>query len=177
MTTKNNATLGRMERFGLRPFSAISGMRTLSQAMACTARHIVAVRLAEPEKGEVVPAIARQAICRGLYGESFSDAASVSDAMTELLSERPEDRAVYLMRYLAGRLALVIGNETAPVATDLPLDTLGFDSITGLEFGMSVEDDFGLSLPMDALNGKTTLQDLAAVLLESMPDLDRSEII
>jgi acyl carrier protein len=42
---------------------------------------------------------------------------------------------------------------------------------------MSVEDDFGLSLPMDALNGKTTLQDLAAVLLESMPDLDRSEII
>lgn len=67
-------------------------------------------------------------------------------------------------------MAKVIGQEAATVPIDAPSSSLGFDSLSGMEFGMTVEGDFGLSLPMDAVGDATTISDLATFLIATIQD-------
>ncbi|EEW25836.1 type I polyketide synthase [Rhodobacter ferrooxidans] len=159
MALQDDATLARMTRLGLRPLLPEDGLAQVLKAMALPGPVVVA-RFAA---GESTP-LASLAICRGLYGAA-KPRARHAPLLAEVMALDPAARVPALAQALAQRLARVMGQGVETLALEAPLEALGFDSLAGLEFGMSVEEDLGLRFPMDAIGAATTLNDLAALLL------------
>lgn len=68
-------------------------------------------------------------------------------------------------------LARVSDRELGPLAPDQPLVELGLDSIAMTDLVMVLEDDFGVNLEREDMEGLTTLADLVVLLEKKQVDL------
>lgn len=58
-----------------------------------------------------------------------------------------------------------LGLEPAEVATDRSIDELGMDSLTAAQLAVDIEERLGVSVFLDDLTGRETIDGLAASLL------------
>lgn len=66
---------------------------------------------------------------------------------------------------LQGAFAGFLGLEPAEVATDRSIDELGMDSLTAAQLAVDIEERLGVSVFLDDLTGRETIDGLAAALL------------
>jgi len=70
----------------------------------------------------------------------------------------------YLDQHLPQRPATAISGRTQLI------DDLGLDSLQSFEMVADLEDQFGVTLPMEALQNLTTLDDVAGVIVRVLED-------
>ncbi len=71
---------------------------------------------------------------------------------------------------LVGETALVLYQSAAEIDPRRPLSEIGFDSLMAVDLRMSIEEKFGLSLPLLSLADATTLSDVAVKVLQIARD-------
>jgi acyl carrier protein len=70
-----------------------------------------------------------------------------------------------LTSLLQEAFAEFLGLEPAEVATDRSIDELGMDSLTAAQLAVDIEERLGVSVFLDDLTGRETIDGLAASLL------------
>ena len=73
---------------------------------------------------------------------------------------RPE-----LTSQLQAAFAGYLGLESAEVATDRSIEELGMDSLTAAQLAVDIEERLGVSVFLDDLTGRETIEGLAAALV------------
>lgn len=171
LSTKNDSTIERLERLGLRSFSRDDGVSVLKKALTMEQVVPVAVRFAHSWPGAPLPPISNLPICADLF-ETYKGGSGAarhrSGIIADLAAHEEDTRPAFFAAYLSERLASVTGQSPEQLPVNQPLKALGFDSLSGLEFGMMVEEETGASVPMDAIGDDTSLADLAAILLREI---------
>tara|TARA_R100000322_G_scaffold117349_12_gene75732 strand:- start:59337 stop:68258 length:8922 start_codon:yes stop_codon:yes gene_type:complete len=176
----NAGTTDRLERLGLRSFSRVDGINVLKKALTANATAPVAARFTLGWQGTPVPPVAQLSICADLFpkgaGRAGLSAHGRAGILADLAKAAVPERPGLLAAYLRDRLANVTGQGADTMPLDAPLQALGFDSLSGLEFGMLVEEEIGAGVPLDRIDDATSISDLAALLLSRL-DLDAQTLI
>jgi acyl transferase domain-containing protein len=87
----------------------------------------------------------------------------------------PAEQVVDLARYVRERVAAAAGLAIEDVAEDLPLELLGLSSLSVVELRNQIERELGIVVPLAALLGGGTPEDLAAAIVEAVESTDAAE--
>jgi acyl transferase domain-containing protein len=87
----------------------------------------------------------------------------------------PAEQVVDLARYVRERVAAAAGLAVEDVAEDLPLELLGLSSLSVVELRNQIERELGIVVPLAALLGGGTPEDLAAAIVEAVESTDAAE--
>ncbi|GGD34146.1 hypothetical protein GCM10011358_17750 [Sinisalibacter lacisalsi] len=169
MAKASPGTADRFERLGLRSFTPTDGLATLFKAIGGDTPNLVAARFAPRVADQPPPPVAGLPVCRDLYPSRSAPGSQArgptSAILSNLVAADPGHRPSVLETYLANKLGAVLGLGMEEIDRNRSLVDTGFDSLAGLEFGMMVEEETGVALPMDAIDAETSLSGLARLLL------------
>jgi len=100
-----------------------------------------------------------------------SDAADLDvEFCRKLRQADPNDRVPLLRDYVAGEVSLVLGIDRASLDVDQPLNSLGLDSLMGMELKTELETRLGINLPMAGLMEGPTVASLAELAAKTTAD-------
>jgi phthiocerol/phenolphthiocerol synthesis type-I polyketide synthase C len=172
LALNNAGTTDRLERLGLRSFSRADGINVLKKALTTGTPAPIAARFTMDWPGTPAPAIAQLSVCADLFpkaaGRTGMSVHGRAGILADLARATEPERPGLLSAYLRDRLASVTGQGAETMPLETPLQSLGFDSLSGLEFGMLVEEEIGAGVPLDRVDDDTSLADLAALLLSRL---------
>jgi len=92
-----------------------------------------------------------------------------------LLALEPEERRPLLENYLRPRVAHVVHLAPSSLNPEQPLIALGLDSLMSVELKSSLENDFGVSVPLESFLNGMSLAQLVTHLLDQIPMVVVSE--
>lgn len=102
-----------------------------------------------------------------LAGQSLTSGGASSGSLREtLLALPPEERLPAMVADLTAQLAEVLRLPPDSIEPGAPLQELGLDSLIAIETVIRIERRLGLPLPQGAIAADTTVEDLAAKLLQ-----------
>jgi phthiocerol/phenolphthiocerol synthesis type-I polyketide synthase D len=87
-------------------------------------------------------------------------------SMQELLAAAPARRHSLLLAYVQKNLAQVMALDAPELDPEESLSNLGLDSLMALELQHSLEESFGMKLPIDLLMGVASLNEFVTRLLD-----------
>ncbi len=82
-----------------------------------------------------------------------------------LVSVAPEARAALLAAWIRTELGRGLGLDAGEIDPERPFSDLGLDSLVGWELKGKLEAALRISLPLDALSGRSTVNGIAAALV------------
>jgi phthiocerol/phenolphthiocerol synthesis type-I polyketide synthase C len=89
-------------------------------------------------------------------------------ARQTILAAEPGARQSLLEAYIIEQVARIVGVQPSALRVQQPLDTLGIDSLMGIELRNRVESDLGLVVPVVKLLEGPTISEFAALLIEQI---------
>ncbi len=163
----SEGAISRMARSGLLALSAEEGLELFDRAVALDASLVLPMRLdmgalrAGAREGSV------PVVLRGLLGAGTRSASRDSDSFAELLvSLAAGEREGAVLEVVRGEVARALGHASpAAVASDRPLQEMGFDSLMAVELRNRLAARSGLSLPTTLVFDHPTAQALAGFLV------------
>jgi acyl carrier protein len=93
-------------------------------------------------------------------------------SMRELLAAAPARRHALLLAYVERSLAQVMALDAPELDPEESLSNLGLDSLMALELQHSLEESFGVKLPIDLLMGMPSLNEFVTRLLDILAKAD-----
>ncbi len=87
-------------------------------------------------------------------------------SLQELLATPPAGRHAVLLAHVQKNLAQVMALDAPELDPEESLSNLGLDSLMALELQHSLEDSFGVKLPIDLLMGMPSLNEFVTRLLD-----------
>ena len=115
------------------------------------------------------------------FGHLFATAGGGdSDPIIDLAGQIAGKSEIEARAFVAERVALEVARILRLSADEIdagrPLDELGMDSLMSLELRMSIENRFGIELPVVAISAGITVNDLATRLIAGLAGGDRSPL-
>ena len=151
----------RLERLGVGFLDVRDGIAMLESSVRSRATNVVAVALdLQRAAAHATPAV------RALFGRqrTADGVQQPPDARARLQGARtslgPERREI-LCSYLRMEAARALGFDAAALDLEIPLSTLGFDSLMAVQIRNSIQVDLGLALPLVRLLQGPTIAQLA----------------
>ena len=95
---------------------------------------------------------------------------TVGDLVDRLRASDPQHRLMILGSYLNEHVSRVLGIRDGRLEPDRPLDQLGLDSLMAVELKHRLKRDVGVDVPLGRLLDDLTVEDLARVLHEAIPE-------
>ncbi len=159
--------LVRMARAGMIGLSEEEGLELFDRALALDAALVLPMRLdmgalrARAREGSVFP------VLRGLLGAGTRSASADPDSLAERTLSLPADeREGVVLEVVRGEVARALGHASpAVIASDRPLQEMGFDSLMAVELRNRLGVRSGLSLPATLVFDYPTAEALAAYLV------------
>jgi len=100
--------------------------------------------------------------------QSGSARAADGIAYQTILAAEPSARQSLLEAYIIEQVARIVGVRASELSVQQPLDTLGIDSLMGIELRNRVESDLGIVVPVVKLLEGPTIGEFAALLIEQI---------
>ncbi|MET9546350.1 SDR family NAD(P)-dependent oxidoreductase [Streptomyces sp. NPDC006627] len=166
--TLSDTDLGRLDRGGLRAFSADEGLALFDAAVRLTAPVAVPVRL--DLRGQDAPPALLRSLVRPAPRRAAAAPAAASSAWHERLLGLPDaERAAALVDLVREHVATVLGH-TAPedIAPEQSFDALGFDSLTAVELRNRLAEFTKVQLPTTLVFDYPSPEALAGFLDEAL---------
>ncbi|MEV0078367.1 type I polyketide synthase [Nocardia neocaledoniensis] len=162
----DRGAVARWERLGLHPLGDDEGLRLFDAAVSRADAHLAALgfdpaRLRRAARDGAVPAV-----LRGFLPRTTDRPAAVSSSLGTRLSRVPEaQRAEVVLDLVREHAAAVLGHGSADdIAPDARFDTLGFDSLGGVEFRNRLAKATGVQLPSTLVFDHPTAAAVATLL-------------
>jgi myxalamid-type polyketide synthase MxaE and MxaD len=112
---------------------------------------------------ELYPNLARTSLVANLLGPSGAAPMPLESTVRHRLSDTPEEQRPAAIRdYVAREVAAGLRLSIAEVPPDLPLETLGFDSLQATELQASLRTELGVRIPLLRFLRFSSIQTIAA---------------
>ncbi|MEV0335650.1 type I polyketide synthase [Nocardia sp. NPDC050717] len=162
----DRGAVARWERLGLHPLGDDAGLRLFDAAVGEPAAHLAAIgfdpaQLRRSARDGAVPAV-----LRGFLPRTADRPAAASSSLGTRLGRVPEaQRAEVVLDLVREHAAAVLGHGSADdIDADARFDTLGFDSLGGVEFRNRLAKATGVQLPSTLVFDHPTAAAVAALL-------------
>ncbi|WP_329429899.1 type I polyketide synthase [Streptosporangium sp. NBC_01495] len=138
----------RLERMGLRPFDAESGLRLFDLSVAAAEPLLAAVDLDRAALSLQARAGLLPAVLHGLVPVPARRAGTAGALAHRLISAAEHERDSLVVEFVREHAAAALGHDSSDaIEVDIPFTELGFDSLGGVEFRNRLAKGTGLSLP------------------------------
>ncbi|WP_435593653.1 SDR family NAD(P)-dependent oxidoreductase [Nocardia sp. bgisy118] len=174
--TLDRSAVARWERLGLHPLANDEGLRLFDVATGCTASHLAAIRFDPAQLRREARGGAAPAVLRGFLPRTTNRTAAQSSSLAARLSRVPEaQRPEAVLDLVREHAAAVLGHGSAEdVGPAERFDTLGFDSLAGVEFRNRLSKSTGVRLPSTLVFDHPTAAAVASLLLATIQGTDSS---
>jgi NADPH:quinone reductase-like Zn-dependent oxidoreductase len=166
----SEAHRSRWARMGMGLLERAEALDELERALAASDAY-VAVLAVNPRQVAAHGAPAARALLGApapvASGGPASPAASAADPLAAARRARdaaPAERAGLLRPYVHREVARVLGFDASALDADLPLSSVGFDSLMAVQLRNRLQADLAVELPIAALLGGPTVAELGAAL-------------
>ncbi len=168
---------GRIARSGALPMSTADGLALFDAALNTGHPLVVPARVdLRAIRGAAVPPILAN-FAAAARRTAASGPAGGQSTLTSLLAGRnAADRERLVLDFVLSHTAAVLGHEdAATVSADQSFKSLGFDSLSAVEFRNRMQAATGLTFPVTTVFDHPTPAALAGHMLDSMPDAAPAE--
>ncbi|MGW0559000.1 type I polyketide synthase, partial [Streptomyces sp. NPDC002926] len=170
--TLGESDVQRLERLGLPPLDADTGLALFDAALACGRAQVVATpvdRAALRTRTDELPALLRSLVPAGRRKVTRSAVSASSGLAAELAGLDPVARARRLLDLVRSRVAAILGHTGADdVEPDRPFSELGFDSLAAVELRNMLNAATDLRLPATLIFDHPNATAVAALLDEML---------
>nr|WP_225953341.1 type I polyketide synthase [Kibdelosporangium phytohabitans] len=161
---------------GVYPITPAEGLSLIADVLAGAPGTVGALRLNAPRLVGAFPELAKVPFSAGILAEHVTATARSGDwpgieAVREL---EPAEIRRLTGDQLRSRVASVMGLQAEALADDLPLTSLGVDSLLAVRIRNALQHDFEINLPVPVLLRGATLADLASRLYAEMDVSDEA---
>jgi phthiocerol/phenolphthiocerol synthesis type-I polyketide synthase C len=157
-------------RIGGASITSDEAMAALEQALASGVAGEAVVRLDWAAIARGMPA-AQASRYMALQGDGAVETASDDGALLEQLHALPKAEALALVQTaLRGQIARILHMSPERIELDRSVLDLGMDSLMGMEFGMAVEESFGVKLSIMAIAEGATVRTLATRIVDMLDE-------
>ncbi|WP_040687292.1 type I polyketide synthase [Nocardia vinacea] len=162
----DRSAVARWERLGLHPLANDEGLRLFDAATARATAHVAAIGFDPAELRREARDGAVPAVLRGFLPRTTDRPAAASSSLGTRLSRVPEaGRAAVVLDLVREHAAAVLGHGSADdISPDERFDTLGFDSLGGVEFRNRLSKATGVQLPSTLVFDHPTAAAVATLL-------------
>ncbi len=162
----DRGAVARWERLGLHPLGDDEGLRLFDAAVSRADAHLAALGFDPAQLRRAARDGAVPAVLRGFLPRSTDRPAAASSSLGTSLSRVPEgQRAEMVLDLVREHAAAVLGHGSADdIAPDARFDTLGFDSLGGVEFRNRLARATGVQLPSTLVFDHPTAAAVATLL-------------
>jgi acyl transferase domain-containing protein/acyl carrier protein len=152
---------------GYLPITPAAGLRSLSRLLSDHTTYAAVVPLDVTRWRDAHPAVARLPFVKDLGGElsEASSTSAVAALVTRLRDARRAERLRILDEFLRLEVAQVLRTDADHVGSKMPFDSLGLDSLMGVELKNRLELALGLALSPTLVWSYPTIAGLAGHLL------------
>jgi acyl transferase domain-containing protein/NADPH:quinone reductase-like Zn-dependent oxidoreductase/acyl carrier protein len=166
----------RMEGRGLRSLKPEEGLVALERVLARGEPQVAVLSIDVQQWLEFFPAAASYRMLARLLEEQASSTrpAGESAILERLAAAKPEARPLLVEGIARDQVALVLRIPSEKIGRDVPLSSLGMDSLMGLELRNRLEAVLGIRLPAGALWTYPTLAALSSRLASNGEDEAKS---
>lgn len=168
---RNSATREALQaRIGGASITSGEAMAALEQALASGAAGEAVVRLDWDAIARGMPA-AQACRYEDLQGGGAAETTNDDGALLEQLRALPKPEALALVQTaLRAQIARILHMSPERIELDRSVLDLGMDSLMGMEFGMAVEESFGVKLSIMAIAEGATVHTLATRIVDMLDE-------
>jgi acyl transferase domain-containing protein/acyl carrier protein len=162
----------RWARMGMGLLDRDGSLDELEHALAGAAPYVAVISLNSTQVGaQGAPAVrallgARTAAAAPAAGDAATPAPAADPLASVKAAARasPEERLAVLRPYVHGQVARVLGFDASALDVDMPLSSLGFDSLMAVQLRNKVQADLGVEVPLAQFLTGPTVAELGAVI-------------
>jgi NAD(P)-dependent dehydrogenase (short-subunit alcohol dehydrogenase family)/acyl carrier protein len=147
---------------GMKSMSPETGIRVLDRLVESGDVQTVVWPPNWQEWAELYPSFARTSLIANLLGPSAAPPAPLRSTIRNALNDTPEaQRPAAIRDHVAREVAARLRLSVAELPLDLPLESLGFDSLQATELQARLRSGLGVRIPVLRLLGFSTIQSIA----------------
>lgn len=173
VAAKDKRLLKRFETQGILTVDPEEALKALARLMKLSLSQACFMRIEWPKVTAVMNKSAKK------FSELFQRSADTADqqgAIRDRLSAcGPAEQEELIIQLLKEKIAQGLGCDKDELTIDTPLNELGMDSLTGVEFQIWVETELRLNLSIVDLMKGPTIQKLTELLVSKLSDPDTKE--
>ncbi len=164
---RNQAVEQYLSTLGLKPLATTQALQMLGDIFPLDATQIGVAEVNWGDLSRYLPGVAQSSMFGDLIQQEIARSLD-SSLITHIIAASPDDRLSLVEAFLGQSVAEVLNAEVSQIGLDTPLPQLGFDSLLSIELINSMNTQLNLNLAVSDVLGRTTIQDIAVILLDKI---------
>ncbi len=162
---RNEKTAQYLDAIGMKAIHFEEALRVLRRMLQYQPPQVMASRCDWQLWRRIIPLVGKSHTFGYLTHEQREDAKGGSIG-PRLVAAAPEDRPQMLEAFIAENLAAVCSIDPAGIDLEVPLTSLGLDSLMAVELMNRIEGEMGLSVPMGKVLAGPSIRELGQIILQ-----------